>query len=75
MSLSDGAYPRPEGRSIAPAPLIIFGVGAYLLATTDASSLQVTFLASGGLLAIAARRLALSSAHREWLLDTVAVGK
>lgn len=47
-------------------PGVIFGIGSYWLATTDASSLQVTLLASGGLLAmLAAGGLALYSAHRQ----------
>ena len=53
-----GSYPTVPG--------VIFGIGAYWLATTDASSLQVTLLASGGLLAmLAAGGLALYSAHRQ----------
>ena len=53
-----GHYPTVPG--------VIFGIGAYWLATTDASSLQVTLLASGGLLSmLAAGGLALYSAHRE----------
>lgn len=47
-------------------PGVIFGIGAYWLAATDASSLQVTLLASGGLLGmVAAGGLALYSAHRQ----------
>ena len=47
-------------------PGVIFGIGSFWLATTDASSLQVTLLASGGLLAmLAAGGLALYSAHRQ----------
>ena len=47
-------------------PAVIFGIGAYWLAATDASSLQVTLLASGGLLAtLAAGGLALYVAHRQ----------
>jgi len=53
-----GSYPTVPG--------VIFGIGSYWLATTDASSLQVTLLASGGLLAmLAAGGLALYSAHRQ----------
>jgi len=53
-----GGYPLVPG--------VIFGIGAYWLATTDASSLQVTLLAWGGLISmLVAGGLALNSAHRE----------
>lgn len=53
-----GHYPTVPG--------IIFGIGAYWLATTDASSLQITVLALGGLMTILmAGGVALYSAHQE----------
>ena len=53
-----GGYPLVPG--------VIFGIGAYWLVTTDASSLHVTVVAWGGLISmLVAGGLALNSAHRE----------
>ena len=47
-------------------PGVIFGIIVFWLGTTDASSIQITIVASGGLLSmLAAEGVALNSAHRE----------
>ena len=47
-------------------PGAIFGIIAFWLTTTDASSIQITIVASGGLISmLAAGGVALYSAHRE----------